>query len=223
MSDPVPEPTIQILARSFASQGRAYGFGTEDYVRFVNALLELALEERPFHALPEGATTLPLAGPGIVVRATRSDDRQRVAGWVEEPRGRHFLLSRSTGRVLTVDGLFDDPDHVLGMVCVPDQEEPVGIVAFLRRAADPNKAELRKLVGDPAMRGRGIGTAASRHWVGFGIHALGLKKIFLYTLATNGANLRVNEQIGFRIEGVLQAEVSIDGERVDLVRMALTR
>jgi RimJ/RimL family protein N-acetyltransferase len=50
-----------------------------------------------------------------------------------------------------------------------------------------------------------------------------LKKIFLYTLATNGANLRVNEQIGFRIEGVLQAEVSIDGERVDLVRMALTR
>jgi hypothetical protein len=54
-----------------------------------------------------------------------------------------------------------------------------------------------------------------------GIAGLGLKKIYLNTLETDVRNIRLNEELGFKVEGILRNECFFDGEYHDILRMAL--
>ena len=61
-------------------------------------------------------------------------------------------------------------------------------------------------------------------WIQYGIHGLGLglEIIYVSTLQTQIANIKLNEKIGFQVEGLLTNEVLIDGERRDVLRMGLS-
>jgi RimJ/RimL family protein N-acetyltransferase len=50
---------------------------------------------------------------------------------------------------------------------------------------------------------------------------LRLEKVYVSTLQTQLSNIRLNESVGFRVEGLLRGEVRIDGERHDVLRMGL--
>ena len=97
----------------------------------------------------------------------------------------------------------------------------IGSVAFLDYDPVQRKAELRKLIGEPELRGKGYAKEASELWLRYGLGTLGLKKIYLNTLNTNLRNLRLNEELGFKIEGILRNEVYFDGQYHDVLRMGL--
>ena len=234
----IPDLTIETLSRSFFKESVNYGFTQMDYVRFVNRLLDLSMQQGdgPVSASKstvEGNTetvtasdtpvSLPLHGPRIVVRAfSDPDDLALLERWVSDPAGKYFLLSRTTSRELSLSDLVHSDDSVLGMITLPD-ETPVGCVAFLDFDCEQRKAELRKLVGDPVQRGKGFGKEASALWIRYGLTTLGLKKIYLNTLETNIKNVHLNEELGFRVEGILRNELFIDGEYRDVLRMGLWR
>lgn len=220
MHEPIPPETLEHLARSFFVRGQAYGFSFDDYVRFVNVLLDVAIDthEGGRREAPEGA--LPLRGETVHIRDLQADDHALFHRWLHDPDGRHFLLSRSTGHHIDVARLLDDPGHVLGVVTRSDGT-PIGAVAFLEFDDVGHKAELRKIIGEPEARGQGFGTEAARMWVSFGVRALKLQKIYLYTLASNATNIKLNRQLGFKEEGVLRQEAYFDGQYHDLLRMAL--
>jgi RimJ/RimL family protein N-acetyltransferase len=113
------------------------------------------------------------------------------------------------------------PENHLGIIAMPDGK-PVGAMAYLDHSSTQQRAELRKLIGDPAYRGRGLAEEATRLWVNYGFQGLGLKKIFVSTLQTQVANIKLNEKIGFQVEGLLRNEVLIDGRRHDVLRMGMT-
>jgi RimJ/RimL family protein N-acetyltransferase len=92
-------------------------------------------------------------------------------------------------------------------------------MAYLDHSRIQNRAELRKLIGESDCRGKGLAEEATRLWVRYGIIGLGLEKIYLSTLQTQIANIRLNEDIGFKVEGLLRDEVLIDGKRHDVLRM----
>jgi RimJ/RimL family protein N-acetyltransferase len=83
------------------------------------------------------------------------------------------------------------------------------------------KAELRKLIGDAEQRRKGFAKEASALWIRYGFKALALKKIYLNTRDTDIRNVRLNEELGFVVEGVLRNEVLIDGTYHDVLRMGL--
>jgi diamine N-acetyltransferase len=95
------------------------------------------------------------------------------------------------------------------------------VIAYLNYDTCHRKAELRKLVGHPLARGKGLGLAATRLWIRYGRDGLALKKIYLNTLDTNIRNIRLNEELGFKIEGILRNELFIDGTYRDVLRMSL--
>lgn len=234
----IPDLTIETLSRSFYKESANYGFTQMDYVRFVNRLLDLSMHDGDAHASEADASpsdvsttavgdasaaTLPLRGPRIIVREfANPDDLALLEQWIAEPEGRYFLLSRTTSREISLADLVHSDASVLGMITLPD-DTPVGCVAFLDFDCDQRKAELRKLVGDPAQRGKGFGKEASALWIRYGLTTLGLRKIYLNTLETNIKNVHLNEDLGFRIEGILRNEVFIDGEYRDVLRMGLWR
>jgi len=234
----IPDLTIEALSRSFFKEAARYGFGHIDYVRFVNQVLDLAMKNgagvassdatpssETVQAAPEPkrseAAELPLRGERIVVRAFDPDHDLTVFDrWLADPIGRHFLLSRSTSRRLDIRDVIGSENCILGTITLPDST-PVGAVAFLEYDRGQRKAELRKLIGESTQRGKGLAKEASALWIRYGLEVLGLRKIYLSTLETDLRNIRLNEDLGFRVEGVLRNEVLIDGTYRDVLRMGL--
>jgi RimJ/RimL family protein N-acetyltransferase len=225
---PVLDITIEVAARSFYREAAGYGFALGDFVRFTNSLLSIAMAPQPAGAtLRDGDQprlarydTLPIAGASAAIRAFgEPGDRDCLQRWIADEDGRFFLLSMVSGRTKDLDQLVHDPSNVLGMVTVDGR--PVGCVAYLNYRADQGRAELRKMIGERAMRGRGLGREAAKLWLGYGLGALKLKKVYLTTLVTHIRNIQINEELGFRVEGILRNEVLVDGRYHDVLRMGL--
>jgi RimJ/RimL family protein N-acetyltransferase len=235
----IPDVTIEALSRNFYKETAQYGFGPIDYVRFVNLLLDLSMakerDQAEREAPPEeggevvvrvptiDARSLPLRGERILVREfDRSRDVPLFERWLADEAGRQFLLSSVTARRLSIREVAESTSSRIGVIALPGGD-PIGSVAYFDCDSTHRKAELRKLIGEPSMRGKGFAREASALWIQYGLQALGLRKIYLNTLETNVRNIRLNEELGFRVEGILHDEVCIDGTYHDVLRMGLWR
>lgn len=224
----LPQITLEVAARSFYKQALAYGFSIDDFVRFTNILLGIAMSRGGSAALPEERpgrprnpkTTLPLVGQNVTIRLFDAQhDRPLFDRWLVDPEGRFFLLSTTSGRSRHVDQMLADPSNLFGVILY--QGQPIGCVAFLDHSQEQQRAELRKMIGEAGLRGLGLAHEAAALWVGYGIGALKLRKIYVNTLATHIRNIKINEELGFQVEGMLRAELLIDGEYHDVLRMGL--
>jgi diamine N-acetyltransferase len=228
--DILPEAAIEAIARSLFKEGQQYGFRQVDYLRLVSHLLDLsgrgdARDRQPDREIesPHGTAPpqMPLQGAGVCIRAFEAaTDRALLARWLEEAHGKYFLLSSITAKTLALDQILRSDQNRLGVITLPDAT-PIGMMAFLDVDRWQQKAELRKLIGEPGYRGRGFARQATTLWIHYGLFGLGLKKIYLNTLQTDIRNIRLNEAVGFRVEGILRKEYYIDGEYHDVLRMAL--
>jgi diamine N-acetyltransferase len=230
--DNIPDVTIEVIARNLFKEAQRYGFHQADYLRLVNHLLDLSGRgevrdrQRETEADPRSlmlSPRLPLDGNAIRIRAfDAAGDRALLARWLDDTHGRFFLLSSVTAKTLDIDEVLRSDRNIFGVIVLPDAT-PIGMMAFLDVDRWQQKAELRKLIGEPQYRGRGYARQGTALWTHYGLHGLGLKKIYLNTLQTNMRNIRLNEALGFRVEGILRKEFFLDGEHHDVLRMALLK
>jgi len=230
-TEPIPGATIEAIARSLFKETTRYGFKQVDYLRFVNFLLDMTMKNSSYSEENENTDvvynqhqnlTLPLTGERIKIREFAEDtDRTCLERWINDSEGRHFLISRITAKELNIDQFIRSKDNILGLICSNDEgETPIGIMAFLDHDNVQRKAELRKLIGEPEYRGKGFAKEATELWIQFGISALRLKKIYLNTLETNIRNIKLNEELGFRVEGILRNEFFLNNQYYDVLKMS---
>lgn len=226
-----PAEVIELAARNLFRETSAYGFQQVDYIRFVNLLLDLSLSQpdvtfkKPHNTKikykPPVSLQLPLVGERVAIRNFQNHtDRMLLEKWMTDAHGRHFLLSRITAQNTDLHHLIDEPRNHLGIITLNDTR-PIGVLAFLDYDQFQQKAELRKLIGEPEFRGKGLAKEATKMWIEYGIFVLGLKKIYLNTLDTNVRNIKLNEELGFQVEGILRNECLIDGVYHDVLKMGL--
>lgn len=223
----IQKNTVDTFARGLYNEASRYGFQRADFVRFVNMLLELSMgPEAPFASPQEkdpslNHHTLPISTECLSLRPMEGlKDKHLLETWLRDTDGQHFLRSRLTADSLSPDDLLNNANHLACAIILPDQT-PIGCIAFLDIDQVQSKAELRKLIGRPEMRGKGYGKQATKYWIDFGLNGLGLKKIYLNTLSNNIHNIRLNEELGFSVEGILRNEIFFDGQHHDVVRMGL--
>ena len=225
----IPQHSVDILAKGTYREAVDYGFDKNDILRFVNSLLQLSmqdLEERVDeqgepHPRSPGIGETPISSSKVRIRAFEQEFHEELLlHWLDDPEGQHFLRSRMTAHPIPFRDFINDELHVLGIIETLDGT-PIGCMAFLEVDHVQHKAELRKLIGVPSYRNRGYAKAASELWIRFGLEDLGLRKVYLNTLASNIRNIRLNEQLGFSVEGILRNEMWLNGSYVDIVRMAL--
>ena len=234
MQKPIPLGTIQALARSIYKEDSSYGFGQLDIIRLVNELMDSCstLEQNTVahHTGSERlidlvgkSTSLPLFGERLKIRAFGSkSDMDILKAWLPDKYGRYFVLSSTSAQSVSLDELVGGARNHLGMITTPEGK-PIGALAYLNHDVDQRRAELRKLIGDPEFRGMGIAEEATRLWVHYGFETLGLEKIYVSTLQTHIGNIKLNEKIGFQVEGLLRDEVLIEGRRCDILRMGICK
>jgi len=235
----MPDQTLETLVRSFYKESSMYGFTQIDYVRFVNMLLDLSMEasaseskiqdKEPNEGLNyddlsgDKFTELPIEGERVRIRKLDPvTDLAMMKEWLSDKSGRLFLLSRITAQTIDIERIINDDWNVFGIITTHDNV-PIGCVAYLGFNSDQKKAELRKLIGEPSMRGKGYAKEATQLWIRYGLTALNLKKIHLSTLHTDMRNIRLNEDLGFKVEGILRNEICVDGVYRDVLRMGLCR
>ncbi|MBU0559292.1 MAG: GNAT family N-acetyltransferase [Bacteroidetes bacterium] len=234
MSKRISKETIEALSRNFFKEASSYGFKYEHYLSFVNSLLEYAIEfkngtsgdsslsEKPkFEAIKYDA--LPIESRNVKIRRfVKFSDYDLLAEWLKDDYGQYFLLSLATTKSINIDELLDSKHNEIGIITT-HEGTPIGLMAFLYCDYVQHKAELRKLIGVPEMRGKGLGKEATQLWIKYGHTGLHLKKIYLNTIDTNLRNIKLNEELGFKVEGILRNESLIDGEYHDVLRMGLWR
>ena len=111
----------------------------------------------------------------------------------------------------------------------PDQEYfaihhdggPVGIIGAENIDLPSGKLEMKKLIGDPELRGKGIGKRATFLFLYYAFMIVGVHKVYVHSRDINVRNINLNNGLGFELEGALLEEAVVGGRRVDLVRMAL--
>ena len=230
----IPELTVETFARSFYKEALTYGFQQVDYIRFVNLLLDCSIDNNkaidkasnqdkdiqlPISTL--NLTNLPIKSERLVIRTYNpNEDSELFKTWLSDEAGRHFLLSQVTATTQDFDELVADDTNIIGVITLHDST-PIGSLAFLNYDAYQKKAELRKLIGEAEMRGKGFAKEATKLWINYGLTVLGIKKIYLNTLNTHIRNIKLNEELGFKIEGILRNEVYFDDQYHDVLRMGL--
>lgn len=96
-----------------------------------------------------------------------------------------------------------------------------GIIGAENIDAESGRLEMRKLVGDPEMQGKGIGKRATFLFLYYVFVIRKFRKVCLHSLDINIRNLNLNGKFGFELEGVFLEEAMVQGKRRDVVRMAL--
>ena len=230
MADNIPNETIQAFARTIHQESVKYGFSQVDTIRLINALMDISMQgdrsgtaegRPPFEAAGQSVNEFPLRSPRLRIRAANSaSDAPLFKRWLEDNYGQHFLLSCATAQHLDVATLLGGEHNHVGIIEL-DDGTPIGAMAFLDIDLAQRRAELRKLVGERSARGKGYAEEATALWIKYGVETLGLEKVFVSTLQTHLRNIKLNEAVGFRVEGVLRGEVLLGGERHDVLRMGL--
>ncbi|MDA3861271.1 MAG: GNAT family protein [Melioribacteraceae bacterium] len=232
----IPDTTIEALTRNFFKESLDYGFKYEDHLKFVNVLLEYAINTKNTknNKIENGTYItdsikisnsknlgLPIEAERILIRdANRETDLKFIDEWQKDKFGRYFLLSMTNSQDSVVENLINSNYNKFGIITLKDKA-PIGVVAFLNIDKVHKKAELRKLIGAPEHRAHGYGKEATRYWIKYGFQKLNLKKIYLNTIDTNIHNIKINEEMGFKVEGILRNEAIVDGVAHDVLRMGL--
>jgi RimJ/RimL family protein N-acetyltransferase len=230
----ISDLTIETLARGFCHEAESYGFTQLEFVKFVNEVLNRSMHSEPptpgsaergpsrsVAGLEGPARRLPLRAARVAIRAfDAAVDLPLLDRWLMDTHGRDFLLSRVTAKRADIRELVREPSNTFGIITLQDSG-PVGAMAFLDHDAVHRRAEMRKLIGEPAQRGKGLAKEASALWIRFGKEGLGLRKISVSTFHTSVRNVRLNQELGFRVEGILRNEVLLDGAYHDVLRMGL--
>jgi len=228
----IPDTTIEALTRNFFKESLQYGFGYEDYIKFVNSLLDYAINSKNGNTQEIKEQTngfyeeisewsLPIETKNLIIRDIQKEtDKKILEEWVNDKYGRHFLLSMTRATTCSIEELISLEQNIIGIITLKDGK-PIGTVAFLNHDSVNRKAELRKLIGDSEYRGKGYGKEATKYWIKYGFEILKRQKIYLNTTETNFHNIKINEELGFKVEGILRDEILMDGIPHDVLRMGL--
>ena len=224
---------LRLVTRSFCRELVEYGIDVRDLLKVSGHVMDFASArtDEPGPA-PEGPfARFALAdivadgdayrmGPAAL-RALDETDLERVAGWAARDDIRDSMLTPyprgvdELGAYLLAD---ERRYHV-----ILHEGEPVGLIGGEAIDAGSRRLEMRKFIGEPGMRGRGLGTAATFLWLHHVFDALDFNKVFIHSHHANARNVRLNRSLGFEVEGVLAQERMLDGRFVDIIRMGLLR
>jgi RimJ/RimL family protein N-acetyltransferase len=143
----------------------------------------------------------------------------RVASWLCAPAMRENFYPKFPETEPELKAYFQSPAREYFTIW--HEEKLAGIMGADHIDEESGRVEMRKLVGETAMRGKGIGKRATFLFLYYVFVVRKFRKVYLHSLDINIRNLNLNGKFGFELEGVFLEEVMVGGKMRDVVRMAL--
>jgi ribosomal-protein-alanine N-acetyltransferase len=163
--------------------------------------------------------------PELTLAPLRQEHAAATLRWMSDPDVRRNLSPRNVpepestvswiGRALA--------DETVRPFAILHGERHVGNVVLDKLDSQMGAARLSIYIGDPADRGKGLGRGAMRLACGEAFGKLGLLKIWATVHVRNPSSVAALCSAGFSLEGIHREEFILDGERVAVFYLGLTR
>jgi len=225
---------FRLVTKGFYNELMNYGVGKAEVIRVASHLLDnlLAKEKRPAEEQPyyngiftlasvkdEWASRKRLIIEPVRIRPLEMPIVKKVAGWLKDRTVRESFVPAFPETERELKEYFSDPTREYFSIDYSD--ETVGIVGGENIDAATGKLEMKKLVGEPGLQGKGIGKRATFAFLYYAFMIRNLNKVYIHSRDINMSNINLNSGFGFELEGVFLDEIMIGGKHQDVVRMAL--
>lgn len=109
------------------------------------------------------------------------------------------------------------------VACLRADDRPIGTIGLFDLDLNNGSAGLGISIGEPADRGRGLGSAMLRALLGWAFAHLRLERVWLEVYDFNPGARRVYQRVGFVDEGVSRHAIFREGAYRDVHRLAILR
>jgi RimJ/RimL family protein N-acetyltransferase len=245
--DQIPDPTdeqtavqrqrdqmLKLVAKGFYNELTNYGVRKDEILRVASHLLDnlMAQEKRPgdrvrYYNGIFGLNTVKdewqdrqqIAVQHVTLRRLQPGVISHVARWLKTPSVRQSFVPAFPDGEENLREHFSHPDREYFGIYY--NEQPVGIVGGENVDPVAGKLEMKKLVGEQGLQGKGIGKRATFAFLYYAFMIRSLSKVYIHSRDINISNINLNSRFGFELEGIFFDEVKVDGKCQDVVRMAL--
>jgi len=225
---------LKLVAKGFYNELTNYGVRKDEIVWVASHLLDnlLAQEKKPAEGVEyyNGVFTLPsvrdewatrrqLAVDYVTLRPLRVPDANKVIVWLKVPVVRESFVPRFPENESELRKYFTHPTREYFGIYYNDQL--VGIVGGENIDETAGKLEMKKLVGESGLHGKGIGKRATFGFLYYAFMVRNLNKVYIHSRDINMRNINLNSRFGFELEGVFLDDITVGDKHQDVVRMAL--
>lgn len=228
------EQLLRLVARGFHRELLKYGVEPPEVMAVATHLLDNLLSDdeppasrflgdsfRVASVRDEWPSERRLQVGGISLRPLQDDDMPVVAGWLSDAELRNSFVPAYPEGEAALRAYFFDPSR--DYLTILYEGRPVGIVGAEQLEPYNHKLEMKKLVGDNGLRGKGIGKSATFAFLFYAFLIRGVHKVYVYSRDANIRNLNLNSRFGFELEGIFFEELLEGEQRIDVVRMGLSK
>lgn len=162
-----------------------------------------------------------LDGERIYLRSITYDDTDLIVRWRNQENVRKYFFYTadftSESHEKWMKNKVETGEVEQFIVCMKDNDRPVGCTYLRDVDYDNNKAEYGVFLGEEDIRGMGIGKEALEITVRFAFDVLKLHRVYARVKESNKASLYSFLHTGFEKEAVFRESMLCDGEYVNVV------
>jgi RimJ/RimL family protein N-acetyltransferase len=163
----------------------------------------------------------------IYLRRLEAADLERTWAWINDPDiylkiGSQIPVSK-TAQQKWFEEIDRSKEKIILAICLKEGSVHVGNVSLDRIETRHRTARLSIFLGDPAQRGRSIGTRSIKILADYAFNFLNLNKIWCKATAGDDKIEQFYEGLGFKIEGIFRQHEFIEGRYVDKLIFGLLK
>ena len=170
---------------------------------------------------------LRLEGSQIYLRQITVEDTDIVLKWRNDPQVvKNFIYRKPISREEHLDWIHNKVEKGLVIqfiVCDKENDKPLGSIYLQNFDEESHRAEWGIFLGEPEVRGRGIGTEAGKILMQYAFHELKLHKVISRVLAYNIGSVKMNQNMGGIQEGYMKDQLYLDRTYVDEIIFGFTK
>jgi RimJ/RimL family protein N-acetyltransferase len=225
---------LRLVTKGFYNELMNYGVGKGEVIRVASHLLDnlLAKEKRPDEEATyyngiftlasvkdEWANRKQLTIESVTLRPLQMKIIRKLVGWLKDPAVRESFVPAFPENDRKLNEHFSQPS--CEYFSIEYNGAPVGIVGGENIDSATSKLEMKKLVGESGLQGKGIGKRATFAFLYYAFMIRNMNKVYIHSRDINIRNINLNSRFGFEVEGVFLDEITVGDKRQDVVRMAL--
>jgi len=155
----------------------------------------------------------------VTLRPLQKQVVNKVGDWLKDRAVRESFVPAFPENKSKLQEYFTSPTREY--FSIDYNNEAVGIIGGENIDTTAGKLEMKKLVGESGLQGKGIGKRATFGFLYYAFIIRNLNKVYIHSRDINIRNINLNSRFGFELEGVFLDDVTVGDKRQDVVRMAL--
>jgi RimJ/RimL family protein N-acetyltransferase len=232
------EQMLKLITRGFYKELINYGIDKKNIVTVSSNLLDYLLQDLKDSTLHKGdeyynqlfaiksikddwKNNQKLTIGEVSISSLMPEMYKQISAWLENPAIKYSFIPPFPEEGPALQEYFENPKRAYFTIYYAN--EPVGLIGADNVDSDSKKLEMKKLIGNRNLQGKGIGKSATFLFLYYSFLIMRFEKVYIHSGDTNIRNIMLNNKFGFELEGIFFSDIQVQNKMKDVVRMGLMR